>query len=194
MHGSDVMRERFIVNMCLTEIFHIFDIPETLLQSITIDNKSFKCSKFHSLEGNEDFVATWLPKNRVTFGIYINRYGNTLIALDGRIYLSSADLMLDHSLAKESFVLAHYTEDQVSLDSFIPKILIYDAVYIDSKCLLDVKPFERYKMLLSSCNIKKSNPIYSIQWVGFEKSVIENFDSLKISIPHDVDHLSLIHI
>lgn len=180
------MKERFIVNMCLTEVFHVFNIPTMMLRSVEVESKAFKNSRF--LEEKE-FIATWLPKHRVTFSIYVDKNGSTLIGLEGKVYLAYSDLMLQQSLPLDTLVLAHYTEDQVSVQEMIPKILIFDIVRMDSRSLVDTHPFERYKLLLSNCDVKKSNSIYSIQWVGFERSVIEKFEDLKISIPHDVEHV-----
>eukprot|EP00960_Hanusia_phi_P064230 765736-Hanusia_phi.AAC.7 len=183
------MEERFIVNMCLTEIFHVFNLPNCVLRSVEFGIKPFKRSRFNELAGNDDFTATWLPKNRVTFTLYVDRNGCTLIGLKGRVYLAQADLMLMHSLPEDTCVLAHYTEDQVNIDAYIPKILIFDITRLDSNCLEDTKPFDRYKLLLSRCDMKMCNPIYTIQWVGFEHSVIEKFEELRMSLPHESEHI-----
>ncbi|EKX39140.1 hypothetical protein GUITHDRAFT_114798 [Guillardia theta CCMP2712] len=186
---ESIMKERFVVNLCLMEVYQVFNIPLDMLRPLIVETKPFKTGQQapESIQGQP--MATWLPKHRVSFLIYVDRDGNTLIFLDDKLYLAHPDLMLCKAVPANSCFLAHYTEDQVTLEASVPKILVFDCPLLDSKSLMQTSPYDRYKLLLANCNMKHCNPIYSLQWVGFESSVVEKYEELKISLPHEVDHI-----
>lgn len=177
------LKQRFIVNACLQELFYVYQIPDFMGRCIQVNSHGFKQDR------GGDFMATWAPKHKVLFLIYLNENNETLIGLDQRIYLASPDVMVSGFMPPRSCVVAQYTEDEVSINDRIPKILIFDMVMLDGGSMLSMSPKERYKILLSSCKIKHNHHIFMIQWVGFERAVIEKFQDFKMTIPHEIDSI-----
>ena len=183
------LKQRFIVNACLQELFCIYQVPDFMGRCIQVSGHGFKQNRCRQTDNKGDFMATWSPKHKVLFFIYLNEDNQTLIGLDQKIYLASPDFMVSGFMPSRSCVIAQYTEDEVSVSEKIPKVLIFDMVMLDGESMLSMSPMQRYKVLLSNCSIKHNNHIFMIQWVGFERSVIEKFQEFKMTIPHEIDSI-----
>lgn len=191
MHNNEdlQLKQRFIVNACLHELFYVYQVPEFMGRCVEVKSHGFKQNRSQQIVNKGDFMATWAPKNKVLFLIYLNENNQTFIGLDQRIYLARPDLMVSGFMPSRSCVVAQYTEDEVSVHERIPKVLIFDMVMLDGKSMLSMSPVDRYKTLLSSCKINHNQHIFMIQWVGFERAVIEKFQDFKMTIPHEIDSI-----
>jgi hypothetical protein len=182
---QDELRERLVSHLCLKEVFYVYQVPSFMTQDIEVGCHAYKESR--SQAPNEDFMATWMPRRRAMFLIFLSENDQTLIGVGGRTYLAAPEAAVSGFMPPNSCVVAQYTEDDISVDARVPKVLIFDMILLDGGSLRGLDARERYRVLLSSCEVRHSRHLFTLQWVGYERSVISKYHELRTSIPHEVD-------
>lgn len=196
-HPRDGFALRAMLNLCVCESFDMFGIPSEALRQPEVQYKTFHRGKLHNCPhprcnclpsiptvDNLDGMATWLPRNRATVGVFVDGMKRTYIMLQGRLMHASEQAMMGHLLPPMTGVLAHYVEDHVN-GAMLPRLLVFDIYLHESRRVYQQSPQERYAILLPM--LQDCKGFVSLQWVGRESSAVKNLPKLRQSLPHEAE-------
>lgn len=196
-HPHEGFALRAMLNLCVCESFDMFGIPSEALRTPEVQYKTFhrgklpgcshpRCNCLPSIPSveNLDGMATWLPRDRLTVGLFVDGMKRTYITMQGRFMHASEQAMMGHILPPMTGVLGHYVEDRVD-GTVQPRLIVFDIYMHESSKVYQKSPQERYNILLDL--LANSKGFVSLQWVGKESSATKSLTKLESILPHKVE-------